>query len=334
MNRAALAQLRFGQLPAETGHDSLFQGFLQPGTDAWNEYFSTRKIVKQPLSGGGGVLAVSSNLNDVVAPEEVVQQSLVEVMTAQAQEEAEKVSEEIVEKEPERRRAPRKYELVNILTDRYIFDKFGFTEALLNTLKNMAVAQPDQAAARAQAVIRERPGMEDAVVTAGKYSRSKHWARASVRAHAGRFSQRVAASEALVVGEKIIVYGPSGRGGWFVTGPTWFTGEIVDVHRIVYSAGTSSTMLGLGSELTILNIDIHNGSSFESPSIHYHGGSQEHLPLQSSPVTGSVLSFEGRQILSSFVHSLEVVEVGGNSVNCCAYFFKACVVECTCGRRG
>lgn len=312
VSRKALASLRFGQLPVSTGYDSRFVGFLQPGTQEWREYFSTRKVVEMPEFGGGKRVEVTSNINEKLHPEDIVHMPLNEVRLRWAAQGA--PVDEL--KQEDVGRPPRRYELVNVLTDMFLIDKFAFPEAFLNSVKFMAITDPDQAAMKVQSYIRTRPGSELATVSVGKYARSKTWAKNSVNAHAARFPETVAACDAVVSGKKVSVHFPElpEYKAWFVVGPLVYMRELMSVFKICCSAGTEATMFALGTELTILDIDINNGETFECPTLYLHAGSHAGLPEQSSPLVGNCLSSDGRIQLEAYREYVEVVDVAGVSV--------------------
>lgn len=289
MSRGQYADYLHGALPVLSGHEHLLQPMFDVGSSEYARFMSTRKLVERTGSQGGRRVNLTSNV-------------------------AEAVSETI----PGRASAVRKrYSLVQVITDPEVQIKFDLGESQMNTIRAMAVAAPDAAAARASKAMREaRPDLQPAV-SAGSYSRSWKWARSSVRENTAKFTAIAVTVEASIIGEDLLVYGDSqgDEPRWFVSGPLCVAEEIYMIHKAVASADTSSVMVALGPELTILGIDISNGVKYECPTIEYHvGDGSETLPSRSSDYTMGQLTGFGRSTIEGMRTRVAGVTYDGKHV--------------------
>jgi len=293
LTQEALGRIRFGSLPAATGHEGRFGGFVQPGTPGWNKFMATRKVVERPnLNGPGGVVCVTSNLGDKINANELVDEPVLSRYDAEG----------VVKK--------RKYQLAQVLTDSFVQDKFLLSASLMASVKLLAVSDADAAAARLQEAMDSALPEVKVTVSAGPYSRTRNWARSSIAQNTAQFSPTSATVDAMVIGKKLFLYGWETLGErWSVSGPLAYSSEVYDVHKAVCNCGTSAPMFALGSECTILGIDIYNGFTHESPSVEYHIGNpiQSLLPRTSSPVTSGMLSVTGQVAIAAMALKLEPI---------------------------
>lgn len=276
-------------LPVLSGHEDVLQPMFDAGSREYAKYMSTRKIVERQGPDGAKYVSVTSNIAEALE----VRQPGAAASVA------------------------KRYTLVQFLTDAEVQVKFQVTESQLAALKTMAVAQPDAAARRATEIAKAaRPDLQPAVA-AGDYSRSWRWAKASVRENTARYHPLSVTVEATIVGRDLIAYGPDVSEGsrWFVSGPLCVAEEVYEVHKAVSGADTSSVMIALGMELTILGIDIANGERYECPTIAYHVGSgDESLPAESSQYTMSQLTSVGRATVEGMGERIAAATCEGKHV--------------------
>jgi len=263
ISRDDFSSLVFGSLPAYEGDlDGIVPAYVDAGTKEWREFMSTRKVVRKPLDDGRGEYSVVPDF-DLERKAKYVP----------------KINGE------------KTYSLAQVFADSHVADKFGLSARLLNSVKTMAISQPDAAAKMLEGAMRQLAQDDRVKVVAGPYSRGRQQCKYAVRQIAGKFQNVSFTIQSMISGRTIILFGPEGEDGWHVSGPVHHIDEIYDVYRMVSHVGTSEPMFLLGVELTVLNIDIHNGEYFECPSVIGHAGSEGlRLPETSSYETAGLLS--------------------------------------------
>jgi len=268
------SSLMFGSIPAVEGRlEGLVPSYVDTNTPQWAEFMATRKVVRRENPDGTGEYSIAPNVE------------LDEGSSA-----IPKVNK------------PRMYTLANIFSDSHIADKYGLSAKVMNAAKTMAISQPDEAARALQGAMRQLAQDERIRVVAGPYSRSRQQCKFTVRNIAGKYAAVSASIHANVSGRKIMLFGPEGEKDWMVCGPLHHVDEVYDVYRMVWHVGTSDPMFLLGLELTVLDIDIHNGKFFECPTIEGHAGGEDFsLPANSSFETMERLGAAERATLASMV---------------------------------
>lgn len=268
ISRKDFGMMMFGSMPAFEGDlKGIVPPYVSVEAPEWREFMATRKVVREPNSKGGGDYSVLPDF-DIETKASLIKKS----------------SKEKV------------YNLAQVFSDTFVIDKYRLSLKVIKSVKTMALSKPDDAAKVLEAAMREASGDVNVVVTAGPYSRTKMRAKHTVRNTAGKFPSMAASVEAEVIGRKFIMYGPEGTSSWYVSGPINFSDEVSDVYRMVCSVGTAEPMFLLGLELTILNIDVYNGKTFESPTVEGHVGDGTTIfPPSSSVATTELLSVDQRK---------------------------------------
>jgi hypothetical protein len=208
----------------------------------------------------------------------------------------------------------KKFEVAQLLTDLTLTTLFSIDKAMLARMRNLAIVDTRKAAEKMQDYVRTFEGYERAEVEPGRYLRSWKWARDSVKQHAGRFPILSVAYDALLIGDKLFLYGTEDKLGWYVCGPVSCAALVQAVHRMVAAAGCPSTVFALGMELTLLDIDVFDGVDIVSPLRECHAGNHRDLPVGSSLLTASSLSTAGRAALEAVATALLTVWENGEAV--------------------
>jgi hypothetical protein len=289
MSKGDYDGLKFSSRPAATGHEDLLYPFVVPGTQVWNRYMSTRKIVERIEESGRKVATITSNMYEKL--QDFDDATLVKKV----------------------------FRLTQVLTDTNAQRKFSLTHETLRALKAMAIARPDDAARQAMKLMRAaRPDLE-VIVTAEGYSRSRRAAKDTIAEFCSRFARVSATDEATIIGNDLFMYGPgNAKDDWHVSGPLLHGPEVALIHRAVESCGGSAVMFALGSELVTLRIDIALRDKYLCPDVEYHVGDMfSELPSGSSPTTTSLLSSEGRSRVKGLRAAVAEVTESGKLVASC-----------------
>jgi len=284
--RAMAADLDFLELPAEQPAVEDFSPFLRPGTGEWDKFFSQRKVVKRDTEDGARLVSVTSNIADVLSSKKAPQ-----VISVGAR--------------------PKRFEVVHLLTDLTLVDKFSIKGGLRAEIRNLAVVDTVRAAKKLQDHVRKYEGYEKAEVLPGSYLRSWKGARESIKVHSARFPVVSVAVDATFIGDKVFMYGEAGVDGWRVFGPDKVASLVKLVHRMVSASSCESVAFALGPELTILDIDVHDGYDVISPVRERHAGNHDLLPAPTSPRVNSLLSTAERQRLEEMCRACETLAVDG-----------------------
>jgi len=287
---AAANNLDFLETPAEPVKAEDFFPFLQEGTDDWDDFFRVRKVVAREDSDGRVFVSVTSNVADVVTGVGYPSGAVVQ---------------------EKKQQVVKRYEVVQLLTDVDLRNKFGLTGGLRASMRNLAVVDTHLAAVKLQEHVRAFQGYEKAVVTVGKYARSWKAARDTVKHHSARFPRSSVSVDAMFVGDKIFIYGEEGRDGWRVFGPANVADLVLAIHRIVQATSCDSTIFSLGPELTILDIDVHDGETVLCPVRYRHAGPHSDMPLSSSLEAKATLSAAQRVRLEELCEACETLAVDG-----------------------
>jgi len=286
--RARAADLDFLETPAEIPDAADFSPFLRPGTAAWDDYFSTRKVVRRVRDDGTPVVSVTSNVADALS----------KTVATKA------------------KPGVKRFEVAHLLTDVDLMDKFSIRGRFRADLKNMAVVDTQRAADLLQQHIRTYEGYERAEVRPGAYAYSWKAARERLKLQAARFPEISVAISATFIGDKIFIYGDQEKGeaGWRVFGPMRSAWLVMLVHRMVAHTNCEVVAFAMGPELTILDIDIHDGETVLSPCRERHAGPHDDLPLRSSTALAAALSLSSLRALQAACEAVETVAVEGEDV--------------------
>jgi len=282
---AMAADLDFRELPPEKLRAADFFPFLSETDPHWQGFFETRKVVHREMADGTVVASVTSNV--------------VEAMQADGPAEVEQVGR------------VKRYELIHFFTDLSLIDKFDVRGSFRAELRNLAAVDTARAARRLQAHVRKYEGTERAEVVPGKYALSWKAARETLKLEAARFPVTSIAVDGMFVGDKIFMYGSSGRDGWRVFGPERVASLVRLVHRMVEATSCESVAFALGPELTVLDIDVHDGEGVVSPVRERHTGDHSELPLATSPRVSALLSGTDRERLMAACEACETVAIDG-----------------------
>lgn len=286
--RAMASDLDFRELPAERPRVEDFAPFLQPGTEHWDRFFSQRKVVERE-SGDFRLASVTSNVVEVL-------DGAVSFAGEQIQVGRKKV---------------KKYEVAHMLVDPDLAEKFHIGGVFRAQMRNLAAIDTERAARALQAHVRSYEGFERAEVVVGRYAGSWKAARERIKLEASRFQVTSVTTDALFISDKIFIYGPDGEDGWRVFGPERVAWLVRLVHRMVAATSCASVIFALGPELTILDIDVHNGEGVLCPVRERHSGDHSELPMIDSVAVSSMLSFGEKEALISACDACVPLAVGG-----------------------
>lgn len=187
LSRADMAKLQFGQLPHEPGMEGLMADLFPVGDKRAVEFMKNRKIVRRVMPGGQEIVSVTSNVWEAVLEPEKYRYDTYRQIAGKGQR--------------------RLYELAQVLTDSYLLDKFALTSKQMSTVRTMAVVDAGGAASYLQGVIRDNPDFIKYEISAGKYSRSKKWAKDSIELAAVDLSLIPAHIECAMIGQKVFCTG-------------------------------------------------------------------------------------------------------------------------------
>lgn len=298
LSRKDFENIRFGVLPHNAELEGMIADVYPPGSREAAEFFSHRKVVVREGNDGARIASVTSNVWEAVNTVQVVPLSLHERPVAG-------------------RGQRRVYELAQILTDPFLIQKFQLEPRVVSTAKTMAVVDANGSATYLQAAIRENRDFAKYEVTAGRYARSRKWAKDSINGQVTSKSLVPAHVECALIGEKLFLYGPGPESSrWSVFGPMWLGSEMRALYSVVLRAGPAQTCFAFGTEITVLDIDITDKGVVLSPSVELHAGPQCDLPHATSVHTASLLSAEGVLKVSSMRRSIEPVFVDGEQCAC------------------
>jgi len=278
--------LAYLELPAQEPSSDMFSGLLTPGTKGWEEFFSTRKIVHRYDSVGRRFASVTSNVAEVLSKENVAGGL----------------------------KRPKEYEVAYLLTDLDLKAKFQIQGEFLARMRNLAVVDTMRAAKALQLHVRSFEGSEKAVVVVGKYAGSWKAARDCVKQFASKFPTTTVCIDACIIGDHIFMYGPLGMDGWRVFGPVSVAPLVQCIFKMVSASSCETVAFAFGSELTLLDIDIHNGEDVMCPVQECHAGLHSELTLRSSAAVGAILSTDAMSRLHELCSACETFSAAGQDI--------------------
>lgn len=278
--------LNYRELPAQEPRPEMFSGLFTPGTQGWEDFFSTRKVVYRYDSEGRRFASVTSNVADAL---------------------------ERPASAPGLKR-PKEYEVVHLLTDVDLKNKFRIRGDFLARMRNMAVVDTAKAARALQQHVRTFEGSERAAVVVGKYAGSWKAARDCIRQFSSRFPITTVHIDASLIGDRAFLYGPDASERWRVFGPVSCASLVQCVHRMVAASSCESVIFAFGLELTLLDIDVHNGDGVLCPVRECHAGFHTELPLRSSAGVGAILSPSSMSRLRELCSACETFSAGGEDI--------------------